>query len=80
MIRVTTKWKNGKNVMDVDSFGCECGGIMRLVGSAGCPHDENYTYFYQCEKCLKCQSDSYLLPRDTYRDLELYGWKQINPK
>lgn len=60
MIEATIKWRKGRQKVTVQQnvFACDCGEIMRMIGGAGCSHDSDYTYFYQCDSCKRVESSS----------------------
>ncbi len=76
MIRKYLLWKKKDVELKTEMFVCECEGFMRLIGSAGCSHDESYTYFYQCDKCMKCQSSDEP-PRNHKEEMEKAQWKCV---
>ncbi len=77
---VAVKWKNRKSVVTIDTPFCdECEGEMKYVGSAGCSHNDEFTYFIQCESCKKVET-TYSIPdsmRDIHKNLGSYGWKKV---
>lgn len=70
--------KDGTKI-DMDIFLCLCGEEMIFIGSAGCPHDSNYTYTYQCPVCKSIGMSDFSRPRSGFdRESLLKGkWKQI---
>lgn len=73
--REETYTRGGQDIKN-SVLTCEDDGAdMRYVGSAGCPHDDNYTYFYQCTKCMKMETvDSKPWGYDK-EEFEKAGWK-----
>ncbi len=37
--------------LTISTYECSCGGEIREVGNAGCTHDDDRTYFFQCKIC-----------------------------
>lgn len=75
MKNIEIKYKHGKSVVSVKRYACENDeAVMEEIGSAGCAHDGDFTYFFQCPVC-KTISTSYSGYRD--KDLEDYGWKKV---
>lgn len=72
------KWKKGKTVMSVNCYLCpDCEEVLNGIGSAGCPHDDNWTYFVQCGSCKLVLTSDFNLRSE---DMTQYGWKRVNPK
>lgn len=69
------KWKKDKTIVSLNCYLCpECGEVLSDIGSAGCSHDECWTYFYQCGKCKLVLSSELSL---TTEDMTQYGWKKL---
>lgn len=75
MNEVDVKYRNGKQEISVKQFMCTCGGIMNYIDCAGCPHDDNWTYFYQCADCKILGTSPF--QRNQGEDLRKYGWEII---
>ena len=73
--QIQQTWKKGKQEIIVNAFICDCGGNIVDVGSAGCSHCDEYTYFGQCIKCKNLFNKHHSFMKD---DLEKYGWKLID--
>jgi len=69
---VEQTWTKGKNKIELSTWTCECGGNIVDVGSAGCSHDDDWTYFGQCVGCMRVYSHHSVFQRD---DMEGLGWK-----
>lgn len=69
--------KEGTQIKREIEVCVDCGGDMFYVGSAGCSHNDEYTYFIQCKQCKKVNiGDTYFRTND-YEDLSQYGWKKL---
>jgi len=67
--------KEGQEIKNMVPTCEDDGADMRYVGHAGCPHDDNYTYFYQCTHCMRMEAvDRKPLGYNT-KELEGAGWK-----
>lgn len=76
MREAQSKWVKDKTEIDQTIYICDCGGEMKSVGSAGCAHDDNWTYFFQCVKCKNVESSG--TDKSRYGgELEQYGWTRI---
>lgn len=65
MKEVKLKWEKDGKTVEVYGFICECGGIPLNIGSAGCSHNQEFTYFYQCPNCKSVYlSDAHLNNED----------------
>ena len=73
--QIEQKWKNEKHTITIKAFVCPCGGNIVDIGSAGCSHNDDYTYFGQCIKCKNVFSKD----NGSFRgdDMELLGWKLV---
>lgn len=80
MIEATQKWKKDKTVININVFLCECDGLMRLIGAAGCSHNSEYTYFYQCRTCKKVEASIFERPSSMYdpESMKAAGWKLVD--
>jgi hypothetical protein len=71
----TIKWKKGKVIVGIHAAICECGSVMSSIGSAGCSHNNEYTYFFQCPMCkIVDTTETYIKSED----MEKYGWKKVD--
>lgn len=69
------KWKKGKTIVPINCYLCpDCGEVLNNIGSAGCFHDEQWTYFYQCEKCKLVLLNNTSLGTE---DMSQYGWTKV---
>jgi hypothetical protein len=74
------EWKKDKTIIKQDVYVCPSDGSpMRYIGGAGCSHDDNFEYFYQCEKCKYVHSSNMQKPRYSMStaDFEAGGWKRL---
>lgn len=79
MLIGNVEWEKQGTVVRVGTPVCDCGSFMRLVGSAGCPHDSEYTYFLQCPTCKTLETTDHL-PQcfsTTHQGMEEAGWKPV---
>lgn len=65
-------WKQGKQKTFTIEHICDCGSEVDYCGSAGCAHEGDITYFYQCKKTGRVIS-CYSRPAE---DLSIFGWKK----
>lgn len=70
-IKTERKYKKEKSVITLTLFLCPCSGVVEDVGSAGCSHDDTWTYFGQCRLCKSVFSQDYSFEKD---DPTKYGW------
>lgn len=56
---------------------CLCGEIANLIGSAGCNHDNNYTYTYQCPNCKTIKMCDRIIERQDDKSFIEAGWKKL---
>lgn len=78
MNRKIIYWKKEGTTVGQHVYACDCGETMRLIGSAGCDHDDDHTYFYQCRKCKDVQSASEHLPYHSDLSFLEAGWKKVD--
>lgn len=70
------KWrKTDKHTLKIEVYVCECGTDMTYIGFAGCAHDSDYTYFYQCRSCKTVGLSGY--KHDRKEEVEKAGYKLI---
>lgn len=68
-------WEKEGTIIDKRCYLCpDCKEILNRIGSAGCNHDESYTYFYQCGKCKLVLTSYEDLSSE---DFKQYGWKLL---
>lgn len=65
--------------INIQVFVCDCDTEMRKVGSAGCSHDSEYTFTYQCPSCKTIEMSEVIYP-PYGNDRELFikaGWVEV---
>jgi hypothetical protein len=80
MMNIVTKKFIRKGIKDalplsIDIYVCECGGEMREIGSAGCPHDDAYTHFFQCRSCKDVHTGNPI--RTSKEELVSHGYSEL---
>lgn len=71
-------WKKGESVITQIVPECECGGVAKLIGTAGF-YDE-YTYIYQCPKCKTIAMFDRAYGHNSEEDFIGAGWKEPHEK
>ncbi len=70
-------YKKEKTKIDFNFLVHSCGTIASLIGSAGCPHDSNWSYIYQCSACKDIAVWDYRVEQNSHEILEGAGYKQV---